>query len=353
MGQRDKEKLKKNLNTLFIPVILTITLFILSFYLLALPTIRSSMLQSQKNMIAELTNIASEIADEYHKKFLDGELSEEEAKLNALEGIKYLRYGKDGKGYFWVNDLSGLMLMHPFLPEYVGQNMADYEDPDGTPIFIDFIRIASNEGSGYTEYKWQFKDDSTKTALKLSYVKLFKPWDWIVGTGIYIDEVEQDISTLTNKIIFVFSLILLLLIGLLYYLLGKSFKMAMDGSKYESKYYESEQYYRKIFDTLNDSIMVYDFHDGEVIDVNQTGNQMFGYSKAELKTLKIFGEDNLAAFDYIKSSLNEGKLIFEIFVFKKNGIKIFSEINLRISKLGGKKCIIVVIKDISNRENLR
>lgn len=116
-----------------------------------------------------------------------GKISKEEAQHNAIAAIKQMRY--EGKEYFWINDMHPTMIMHPYRPDLDGTELSDYKDPEGNKLFVDFVEMVKNNKAGFVSYLWpkpNFKDPVPK----ISYVKGFEPWGWIIGSGIYIDDVN-------------------------------------------------------------------------------------------------------------------------------------------------------------------
>jgi len=118
---------------------------------------------------------------------------EEEAKEKAADLIKHLRYGPKNKDYFWINDMTPVMIMHPYKPKLIGKNLSEVKDPRGKRLFMEFVRVCKNKGEGFVEYEWP-KYGSDKPQPKLSFVKLFKKWNWIIGTGIYTDSIERAVQ---------------------------------------------------------------------------------------------------------------------------------------------------------------
>ncbi len=118
------------------------------------------------------------------------EAAEAAFKAEALKQIKALRFGEEAMDYFWINDLAPAMVMHPFKPELDGQNLSDYQDPNGKKLFVEFAKVCQEKGEGFVDYMWPMPGRD-RPVPKLSYVKLFAPWGWVVGTGIYLDDVEQ------------------------------------------------------------------------------------------------------------------------------------------------------------------
>ncbi len=134
----------------------------------------------------------------------EGNLTAEEAQKRAINVLKALRYG--GDEYFWINDLHPTMVMHPFKPELNGKDLTDNKDPNGKHLFVEFVNVCREHGEGFVEYMWS-KPESDKPVRKISYVKEFKPWGWIVGSGIYLDAMEKEINRLFYTILLVGVLI--------------------------------------------------------------------------------------------------------------------------------------------------
>lgn len=105
-----------------------------------------------------------------------------------------MRYGADGKGYFWINDLYPRLVMHPFKPEDAGKDMTDY-DLNGKKVYVEFARVAREKAKGYVEYATKkYSDGSEELLEKLSYVRFFEPWGWVIGSGIYLESAEEDLK---------------------------------------------------------------------------------------------------------------------------------------------------------------
>ena len=116
----------------------------------------------------------------------------EELKAEALDQISKMRL-VDGN-YLWVNDTHPTMIMHPLKPELDGQDLTGIKDTKGTALFVEMAQKAKADGEGYVEYWWG-KPGKTGDFPKLSYVKLFKPWGWVIGMGVYMDDVADAVET--------------------------------------------------------------------------------------------------------------------------------------------------------------
>jgi methyl-accepting chemotaxis protein len=121
-----------------------------------------------------------------------GRLSREDAQRQALEAVRLLRY--EGREYYWINDLAPRMIMHPTKPEMDGSDLSTYADPRGVRLFVEMVKVtgAAAEG-GFVAYSWP-KPGMSEPVRKLSFVKLYQPWGWIVGSGVYLDDVEATMA---------------------------------------------------------------------------------------------------------------------------------------------------------------
>lgn len=168
------------------------TLLLGWFYL----QIRDSVFASNKMKTKHVVESAFSAVDAYAKKVKAGEMPEPEARKKALDAVKMLRY--DENNYFWVNDMSPRMIMHPFKPDLDGKDMSDYSDPKGKKLFVEFAKVCREKGDGFVDYEWP-KPGQEKPSPKLSYVKLVPEWGWIVGSGIYLDDLEVETAQM-NKV---------------------------------------------------------------------------------------------------------------------------------------------------------
>ncbi|GAB6904627.1 Two component system sensor protein [Desulfosarcina cetonica] len=197
---------------IFLPVVLTVLLFILTIFLLILPEMKERLLEGKREVIRELVASAWSSLDDFARQEQEGHLTRREAQQQAIHHIRGLRYGYDQKDYFWINDMQPRMIMHPYRPDLEGKDISNFTDPSGKRLFVDFVNTVRNNGAGYVDYQWQWMDDPTRIVPKISYVKGFAPWGWIIGTGIYVGDVHAQISAITRKTTFICLWILLLII---------------------------------------------------------------------------------------------------------------------------------------------
>ncbi|NMY14384.1 methyl-accepting chemotaxis protein [Pseudomonas sp. WS 5019] len=154
---------------------------------------------------------AAGILKHFHSLESAGSLSREEAQKQAMEVVRGLRY--DAQEYFWINDQTPVMLMHPMNAKLEGQNLSGFKDPDGKALFNEMVAITRSQGAGQVDYRWP-KPGATDPVPKISYVELFQPWGWIIGSGVYVDDVQVEFRAQAVKAISIGLLIALLLTGL-------------------------------------------------------------------------------------------------------------------------------------------
>ncbi len=156
---------------------------------LALEEYHQGLMDEKSLQTQVLVETAHSLIAAQHTHAKNGDISMQEAQQRAIDGIKGLRYGNEN--YFWINDMDARMVMHPIKPELDGKDMAGFTDPTGKKIFSEFAAMAKQNGAGSVPYKWP-KPGSSEPVSKISYVKGFKPWGWVVGTGVYVDDVEAQ-----------------------------------------------------------------------------------------------------------------------------------------------------------------
>jgi len=145
--------------------------------------------------VKQAVETAYGIVEHYHREETSGKLPRAEAQKYAMTALKTLRYG--GNEYFWINDMQPRMIMHPIKPELDNKDLSANKDPSGKHLFVEFVNVVKARGEGSVDYLWP-KPGSDKPVPKVSYVKGFAPWGWIVGTGVYVDTVD---ATVRNRAI--------------------------------------------------------------------------------------------------------------------------------------------------------
>jgi signal transduction histidine kinase len=200
----------------------------MTIFFLVLPALESALMDQRRALIREMTEVAWSTISLFEKKEKAGTITRKQAQYLAANHLRQLRYGIDSKDYFWINDMHPRIVMHPYRPDLEGKDVSDFTDSNGKRLFVEFVKIVTENGSGYVDYKWQWMDDPGRIVSKISFVKAFKPWNWVVGTGIYVDDIEAEIASITKKIT-------LICIGILVIVFLLSFVIIWQGIRVEKE----------------------------------------------------------------------------------------------------------------------
>jgi len=184
-----------------IPVALTVVLFVLTILFIVIPAFNNSLLQERQRTARYMTESIHSLIQNYHKNVEDKQLTEAEAQSRIRNRIRGLRYGNEMRDYFWLMATRYHLLVHPYRKDLEEKDLRDWKDPDSKKVFVEFTDICNKRGEGYSRYKWQWYDSPDRIVDKVGYVKLFAPWQWIVGTGIYLDDMQADVARITAKLL--------------------------------------------------------------------------------------------------------------------------------------------------------
>ncbi|MNQ27759.1 Methyl-accepting chemotaxis protein 4 [compost metagenome] len=170
-------------------ILVVAVLMLLTLGVLMLKQIHDDLYQAKAQKTQHVVQAASGILGYYHELEKAGTLTRDAAQKQALSVVRGLRY--DQSDYFWINDLTPVMVMHPTNPKLDGQNLSAVKDPDGFALFNEMVTIAKAKGAGMVDYRWP-KPGASTPVQKTSYVKLFEPWGWVIGSGVYIDDMQVE-----------------------------------------------------------------------------------------------------------------------------------------------------------------
>jgi methyl-accepting chemotaxis protein len=190
--------------------VLTWLVLALASMLVLVPFIRGLIMEEKKQSVSNMVQGAVSIILSYQKEVDAGKMTKEEAQKRAFDRIGSIRY--DGANYLWINDLGPKMIMHPIKPELDGKDLSDNKDPNGKALFVEMVRVCKEHGKGFVDYDWS-KPGSSAPVPKISYVELYQPWGWVIGTGIYVDDVAAHVFQIQIGI--AIALIAMLALGIL------------------------------------------------------------------------------------------------------------------------------------------
>jgi len=234
--------------SIIIPTALTLVISVAVTFAVYLPSFSTALLDRKRDAIRELANAAWSILAHYELQERTGAMTRTEAQGMARDRVGSLRYGPEGKDYFWLQDMHPRMVMHPYRRDLDGKDLSDFRDRAGHLIFLEFAALVRDHDEGYISYVWQWKDDPSRLAPKESYVKGFAPWGWIIGTGVYTEDVARETRAAMLGVVRV-SLAVTLLVGLLLLLVVRqAMRMARAGAEFEHALSTSERRYRSFIE---------------------------------------------------------------------------------------------------------
>ncbi|MHA2940102.1 DUF294 nucleotidyltransferase-like domain-containing protein [Vibrio sp. RC27] len=271
------------------PTIAAIILFITSVIYIIVPLLEESMVNQKRQMLEELTSTAVSIIDSYVALEQRELLTLEEAQSQAATDIKAMRYGPENKDYFFITDMHPKMVMHPYRNDLTGQDLTHYRDSENTtgfPVFLEITKLVKAQQHGYLEYQWQWKDEPNTTAPKITYVEGIEEWQWIVGTGVYFEDVQQGIKRFENMLYRVFLVITLGLVGVMGYVIYQSRVIETRKKRAEVALHEAKDRYRALVESSNEGYILE--ADGKIVFSNSRLHQLLGYSETELKSHSIW-----------------------------------------------------------------
>ncbi len=193
--------------------IITILIIALGIFIFLLPFVERSLMAEKRLQIKNLVEVTDTLLGEYEARVQKGELTPEDARKRAALRIKSMRYGEGD--YYFIIDSHPKMIMHPIKPELDGKDLTESKDPKGKQLFVEMVKVTKEKGDGFVDYMWP-KPGKQDPILKISYVKVYKPWGWIVGTGIYVEDVTAAISKLRWTIIAAIVILSLIILAIAY-----------------------------------------------------------------------------------------------------------------------------------------
>lgn len=341
---------------IILPCCFAVTLFVIGIFFLIIPSLEKSMMHGKKEMIKELTFAALSIVHEAAKLEQQGMVTRQEAQEQALQNVQFLRYGDEIKDYFWVMDLSPKMLMHPYRSDLIGKDLQSFRNREGRNLFVEFARLAQTQSDGYVRYMWEDKDDASLTVPKLSYVKLFEPWGWIIGTGIYLDDVRVGINTFTQRLLAISLGITVILSALLFFITRESMKIEASRQENEARLREAGEKYKKLVEASTEGVLM--VVDSSIVFVNRILEDISGFEEQDIlgkPFTEFIAKTMPSARDLLRltqNSLPEEQINLEALFTHKTGNSFDTLLSLSPIEISGQKGMILIVKDISTQKQI-
>jgi two-component system cell cycle sensor histidine kinase/response regulator CckA len=268
-----------------LPALLAVLMFGFTVFFFIEPHMENMVLEARREMIRGIGRTGWQMVD--NQALLEdlGNMDRRTAQSSARQVLRSFRYGPHGMDYFWVVDLNGLVQVNPFRTDMEGKSALSLHDDKGFYFIKKALEIAQKEGDGFLSYSWQ-KGDSGELKQKLVYVRLYVPWGWVIGTGIYLDDVESELRTMMNSLALVGFGVFLGVLLLSAYITMRQVRSEQARQEAEGALQETLDKYRAVQDAAPNPLVVYD-GEGKVIYCNPAFSRVFGWHYGEVLGKRI------------------------------------------------------------------
>lgn len=188
---------KVNFFSVLFSAILVIVFIAVSFYnsytqyKTDISNLEQEYIDSQKRFIEQETRRALNFIKYKHQKDKDKNLKDLQNEI--VDAIEHMRNSLDGTGYIFIYTFDGVNIADPILKENAGKNLIDFTDPNGKKVIYELIEVSKNDNGGYVNYVWN-KPTTNTLEEKISYAVSYKPWRWMIGTGVYLDNIQNVVK---------------------------------------------------------------------------------------------------------------------------------------------------------------
>jgi len=348
MDMRPRQDGGSFLTRIVLPSALAVALFIAATFLFIIPSFERNMMDRKRETIRELNNSVHSLLAKFYGDEKAGLLTRPQAQSKAAASVRALRYGPEDKDYFWITDLVPRMIMHPYRTDLDGKDLSAFTDSHGKKMFVEFAAIGRRDGAGYVDYMWQWKDDQARIVPKLSHVRLFEPWGWVTGTGIYIEDVREEMARLEASLIKLSLLIAGIIALILLYVNQQSLRIERSRRQAEKLLADSEEKYRKLVEASTEGVIM--VLDSVLVYANRTMLDLLGYGPQEehLVLAEIFHKDSSASLEYLMELLESGGAPpqVEATLLRKDGESLRALLTASKLSLGGRQGFVLTVKDI-------
>ena len=254
-----------------LPFIVTSVIFVSALFFVIIPMTRRIHIDKEKLAVRNLVLTVWQTLDFYHSLAASGVITEEQARDFAREHIRNLRYGSDMQNYFWIIDMRGNVVLNPYSSNLEGMNHSMLRDIDGKYFIQEFIEAARQDDGAFVQYKWQFMGSPGVIEDKVSFVRRYRKWDWVVGTGLYLDEVNRSVGLMSTGMVLLTFMILMAISAMSFYVVRNFMKSERVRSKITSEARRTESKIRQMINSVPEMLLRID-KDCVVLDVKEPLN---------------------------------------------------------------------------------
>jgi len=302
---------------IILPPAMVMLLFVIAIRVMIIPATEAALMDKKRETIQAIVQSATSIIERYAMMASEGLLNTEAAQEEALLILRALRYGDQDKQYLWIQDTYPKMVMHPYFPEMEGTSLQDYKDPEGNFLFVDAVNITSKDGDGYIHYMWPRETNLDESIPKLSYVRLFRTWNWIVGSGIYLDDVQQEIQAVIHNLTFFSTIVGILFLGLLSTIVWRGWRTEKQRRVAEKELFRSRERYQALARASGEMLLL--SMNGILVGANKQACDTLNLSEEEIlnRDISEFVLDN-AGKEFVKKA-SQGENIDSLETVLGNG----------------------------------
>lgn len=262
------------------PVFVTFAVFIYIIFFVIIPSFRNFMIEQKKYFLKNTIQTSWHIVENSYERFLKGEITENEAKLEVIKTVESIRYGDDLKDYFWISNMDTVLIAHPYRKDLVDIASSRLLVPEARDLFSRFVAVTEETGENFLFYNWQLYNESGNIQPKIAYLKRFKPWGWIIGTGLYIDDIENELKNRTGDVIFILIISTFVIISMTIYTSFQAYRA-------NKNLIEEELKLQGIFNNSPHFIGLLN-PDGSFAKLNKTSIDFFNMNNYETEKIKLW-----------------------------------------------------------------
>ncbi|MFW5750305.1 MAG: DUF294 nucleotidyltransferase-like domain-containing protein [Planctomycetota bacterium] len=262
-----------------LPPACAVALFVIAIHAIIVPATEQALIARKREMIRELTHSAWNLLRHFAEDEAAGRLSSTEAQQEAVALIRAMRYGDRDRDYLWITDLHPRMIMHPYREDLEGLDLSGFTDPHGKRLFVAYTEAVreSPTDEAYIDYMWQWKDEPGRVVPKPSYVRLFEPWGWVIGSGMYLEDGRQEVATVTRRLTRISLMITAVIAMLLLFTTWRHWRVELRHRAAGDALRRSRERYRALVEASREGVLL--AVDGRVTDANATACALLGVAE--------------------------------------------------------------------------
>ncbi len=280
----------KSLFRVLLPILFLVMMYLMIVFWVVIPLLEKTFMKERQDMSRRLLEVLVSDLDARYQEGLIDNLDMESIRRRVIWRYERLRFGVDNKDYFWIISTEPRMIMHPYAKHYVNADPVTTSGPDNKPLIhllSQMVEVCRNPEGGFIEYLWFFKDRPDMVTWKMSYVRPFEPWGWIIGTGVYLEDIRHDIASWRQRLVWIGLLLASITILLYFVLTFQATRSQLREHIAVQNLRERENNFRTIFETSPFPITINRLSDGRYLKVNAAYRQFSGYSEEELLKITI------------------------------------------------------------------